>query len=360
MAFVPLSGNINEASGLQLVNEVLTTLAKQYRPQGFIYDRIVAPQLVNFNMGEYPIFDKTGYFAGGANTLVEDRAPTPIVDFDWTVGTYHCRDYRKQTLITRKEMAQAHPALRLDYSKTVGLLTQFATDRELRLANKLRAQSNGGQFTNAASTPTVKWDAGTTATPATIQNDLQSAALTVMSQTGIRPNTLVIDWQIAYAIAHDPTLQDLIKYQIGPRVVEDAVQAVLPPRLFGFNVIVADGTLYNSARPGGAMSAQGVWGHSARLMYIDPNAQWGIPSTVYAFRGRVNEGVGDAQPSAAIMPTGQAGQEPGPAGDWAIVDQWWDVDPPTLHIRAWECVDENVVAPELGVEIQNVLANPVY
>ena len=47
-------------------------------------------------------------------------------------------------------------------------------------------------------------------------------------------------------------------------------------------------------------------------------------------------------------------------GGWAIVDRWYNVDPPAEHIRAWECVDEKVVAPELGIEIQSVLANPVY
>lgn len=354
--FIPLSGNVNEPGGLQLVNEVLTTVAKQYRPQGYIYDRLVAPQLVNFNMGLYPIFDQRFFFASGGNIEVQDRAPTPAIDFDWATGTYHARDYRLRAVITRKEMAQAHPALRLDYSKTIGLLTTFATNREIRLANKLRGSANGGQFTsNTNGTYQIaggKWDANPTSAGTTnIQNDLQQAALKVMAATGIRPNTLAIDYQLAYAIANDFVIKDLLKYTVGRQVEAQGADFILPPTLFGFNVVIADGTLYNTARPGDAISLAGVWGHSARLMYVNPNAQWGIPSTVYAFRGRVNEGVGQAQPPAAILPTGQGGQEPGPAGDWAVVDQWWEMDPPVLNVRAWECVDENVVAPELGIEI---------
>ena len=344
--------------GLQVIDELLTNVAKMFRPDGYLYDQIVAPMPVQFNIGRYPVFDPSGYFAAPGNIAVADDAPTPLVDFKWSTDYYNCLDYRLQTRITRKENLQANPVLRLDYAKTVGLLTQFATAREVRLANKLRAQSNGGQFVNAAVTPSVKWDAGNATAPATIQSDLQGAALQVMKQCGKRPNTLILDFQVAYAIANDYTLKDLIKYQMGSAIVRDALQAVLPPTLFGFKVVVADGTMQNTNGPGATANLTGVWGNSARLIYTDPNAQWGQPSTVYSFRGRVNDG--PTQAPEVTMPNGDAGNEPGPSGGWAVVDRWYDIDPPAVHIRAWECVDERVVAPELGIEIQNVLASPVY
>jgi hypothetical protein len=361
MAFLPLSGNVNEPSGLQIVSDVLTNIARQYRPQGYVYDRICAPQAVNHAMGLYPIFDQGAFYTDGGNLQVEDRAPTPIIDFKWSTDNYHARNYRLSTVVTREELQQANDALRLEYSKTVGLLTVFATNRERRLAGKLLSTTNGGQLTSnggAPIVPTVKWDAGTSTTPATIQSDLQSAALQVMKATGIRPNTLVIDYQVAYAIANDYTIKDLVKYLIGTQVVEDGIQAVLPPRLFGFNVVIADGTLYNTARPEDPASLSGVWGNKARLLYVNPNAQWGIPSVAYTFRAPVTGTA--AQPPDTILPTGQAGQEPGPVGSWAIVDRWWEVDPPTTHIRVWERVDEKIVAPAAGVELDQVLANPVY
>jgi hypothetical protein len=60
------------------------------------------------------------------------------------------------------------------------------------------------------------------------------------------------------------------------------------------------------------------------------------------------------------MPSGDTGVQPSPVGGWAVVDRWWDYDPPAETIRVWESVDERVVAPELGVEIQNVLSSPAY
>ena len=44
-AFGPLSGQLETASGLQVVNEVLTTVARQFKPHGYVYDQLVAPQL---------------------------------------------------------------------------------------------------------------------------------------------------------------------------------------------------------------------------------------------------------------------------------------------------------------------------
>lgn len=353
----PYAGFQGGLLNLQFVDEVLSNVAKQFRPDGYIYDQIVSPQPVRFRSGRYPVFDPAGFFASGGNLKVADDAATPMIDFKWSHDVYLAEDYRLQTKITRAEELQANPVLKLDYSKTIGLLGVFATNRELRLANKLRAQANGGQFTIPPFTPSVKWDQGTATTPATIQADIQQAIVAQKKLCGKRVNTIVLDYEVALAIGNDYTLKDQIKYQIGPRIIAEGMAAVLPPTLFGLNVIVADDPMYNVGRPGDAQATlAGVWGNSVRLIYVPTVAAWGLPATAYSFRAPVVDGAGGTQPPATMLPTGQGGQEPGPAGDWTIVDRWWEMDPPCEHIRAWECVDERVVAPELGVEIQNVLA----
>jgi hypothetical protein len=364
----PLGGQVGYGSGLQFVDMVLSNVAKQYRPTGFLYDEIVSPMSVEYNTGRYPVFDPAYFFSTGGNLNVADKAATPVVDFQWSHDVYQCLDYRLQTIITRKEMVQAHPALRLDYSKTVGLLTQFALNREVRLATKLQSTTSGGQFTNAdATTPTVKWDAGVSGTEATIQKDLQTAALTVYKTCGRWPNTLIINKQIALAIAADFTVRETIKYLVGPTVVREGGGAgtsgnygILPDTLYGFRVLVADGTLYNKNRPGQSASLTDIWGNQARLVYRPDTPEWGIPAKVYSFRGRVLDGAADTQPPATVLPTGDGGAEPGGSGGWAVVDRWWDYDPPAEHIRAWECVDERVVAPETGIVIPTVVTAANY
>lgn len=362
MAELALAGG---PAGLQLVDLVLSNLARQYRPHGFIYDDIVAPQPVEFNHGKYPIFELAKFFNATGQAQVADDAGTPIVDAAYSTAPYACEDYRLRTRITRKERLQAHPALHLDVSKTTMLLGIMALEREQRLANKLRSEGNGGKFTAAAVKPGKKWDLGTEKEPAEIQKDLQKAGQKVYKQTGLRPNTLIITEEIALAISQDPTIQQLIRYLAGVDFVTSGNitgdsrlmsvaggSAVLPKKLFGFDVLCADGVLVNTTPGGTTTNLNEVWGNTARLVYINKNAAWGIPTVAYSFKGKVTGDVTD-QPAATISE-----QEPGGSGSWAVVDRWIEPDPPAENIRAWECVDENIVAPEAGIEIEEVLEHP--
>ena len=351
--FSPLNGGVNAATGIQIVPD-LSTIARQFKPHGYVYDQLVAPMQVAKKFGKFPVFNPADYFANPGNLRVGDRAQTPEVNFGYSTEVYEAEPYRLQTTITREEENQAADVLRLRYSKTIGLLTQFATAREARLAAVLRAETNGGKLSNAGQTPAKTWDTGTKSSEAEIQKDIQKAIYTVYKATGVKPNTLVLTQGMALAIANDFTLKEIIKYRVGPEFVAAGQQVLLPPTLFGLKVVITEGVLYNQGRPGDAASLTDTWGNSARVLYCDPNAQWGVPSVVYCFRAPVTEG--STEPPSTIMP--QAGNEPGPASGWAVVDQWWDYDPPVWHIRAWESVDERVVAPTLGVEIENVLANP--
>lgn len=367
--YAPLSGQVTYGAGLQLVDEVLTNVAKQFVPDGYLYEKIVQSFPVAHRFGRYPVFDPAAFFSTGGALEVADFAPTPVIDFNWSHDNFAAVVRRLQTFITQEEALQAHAALRLDYSKTRGLLKVFANNRENRLAVRLRAQSNGGQITNAVITPAVKWDAGTSGAPATIQQDIQNGLLVAMKAAGMRPNTIVMDYEIALAIANDFTLKQQIQYRIGEQILSNQLAddwaqngnggGILPAKLFGLNVLVADGTLQNQARPGQAMSVSGIWGQSARLVYIpDGPPQWGVPATAYSFRAPISDI--SHQPPQAIMPSGQAGQEPGASGDWALVDRWWDYDPPAEHIRVRECVDERIVAPELGIEIGSTLTPTAF
>lgn len=358
-AYTPLSQGVGTVPGLQIVDEVSTNLARFYTPHGFVYSDIVAAQNVVYNVGEYPVFDPRSLFANGPSNLnVSDDAPTPIIDVNYALAAYSTKDYRLSTQLTRKEMVQAHPALRIDYVKTTNLLNNFALNKEFRLAQLLLPTNLGGSLTQTAlQAPAVTWDTGTSGSPASIQQDIQNAMIAQYKVTGVRPNTLVIDLEVAMAIGNDFTVKDQIKFLMGVESLSGGWSANLPPKLYGLNVVIADGTLYNQGRPGDPLNLGSVWGNYARVMYCNPNAEWGQPSVAYALRGRITDGAGDAQPPATILPTDQGGQEPGAPGQSVIVDRWWSMDPPVEHIRVWENVVEQLVAPDLCTVIGPVLSS---
>lgn len=351
--FEPLAGG---PDALQQLNPILTKLALLYRPHGFAYEKIVNNFPVRWKSGQYPEFDMSDFYASQDGRPIPDDASTPIIDFKTRMALYHALPYRKRVRITREEQNNAHPALRLKESKITGLLDVFAGEREVRLAKKLRHTANGGQLTGGHFEPTVKWDKGTKASEATIQADITKAKQESYKKTGKMPNTLVLTELVAEAIALDFTLKDQLKFTLGMRQIAEG-PGILPEKLFGLNVIVIGGAQTNTAAPGEATNLEEIWGKSVRVLYIDSSETWGNPSVAYGFRAPVlsPEGEGGFQQSTAVTAPGPSASEPNGSNSFVVVDQWAEPDPPANNYRVWECVDERIVAPELGVEIENVL-----
>lgn len=349
MALENLGGG---SDALQIIEPVLTELAVQYRPHGFAYDQLVTNFPVRFDMGQYPIFDLAGFYASGDSRPIADDAETPIINFKYELGKYHAQNYRKRVRVTRQDENQAHPALRLVESKITGLLDVFAGEREKRLAELLRVTANGGQLTTTVVKPSVKWDKGTSGSPATIQEDVKTAVQEVYKKTGKRPNTIVMTALVAEAIALDFTLKDQLKYTMGMAQISEG-PGILPDRLFGLKTIIVDGVQTNTAQGGATASLEEIWSDSVRVLYVDPNAAWGTPSIAYGFRAPV---LGGFEQSTAVTAPGPSVTEPDAGAQYIVVDRWAEPDPPANNYRVWEKVDERIVAPQLGAEIEDVLS----
>lgn len=315
------------ARELQLVDPVLSTIARAYRPEGFVYHQLAPTIPVEVDAGLYPVFPKSFWFRQLSNGKVSDRAETPEVDFEFSTTPYLCEDYRLAASITRKERRQAHPSLRLEEQKLQLVLNQMAMNRESRLAGKLRNVANGGLLDGGTSSPAQKWLASNDA--ATIEADIKTGKVSVYQRTGKVPNVIVIPYLVACEVALQADIREIMKYTInGQKIIIDG-EELLPKTIWGMRVVIPKGVLTDPAREGAAESTTmpEVWSDHVRLLYVDRNAGWGIPSVAYSFKSLPEE-----------------------------VDKWRDDDPPVDHVRAWECVTEEVCAPELGYELSDVLA----
>jgi hypothetical protein len=319
----------NRALGLQVVDPVLTTIARLYEPKGFIYNQLVSRIPVSLMSGLYPVFDDA-YWLGSASLVqdakVKDRAPSKEVDFEWSTEAYVAAEYALKVSLTDLERAQAHPALRLERNKTRYLERMMQLVREVRLAALLNTIDAGGELDNAHdATPSTNWDQDT----ATIEADLKSGVLTVYDAIGNVPNALVIPYKVAYAMAVQEDIRAILQYQITGQA-QSFIQLgsrVLPNQLHGMNVIIPTGARRNVAREGAAKSVTEIWGDEVRALYIDADAGWGEPATVYKFEH--------------TAPT---------------ITRWSIVDPDVDYIREKERVVEKVVAPTSAFIWKDVLS----
>lgn len=314
------------ARDLQIVDQVLTNVARAYRPTGFVYDQVAPRLAVAAESGRYPTWSIDSFFGdetdSGSITKVSDRAATPEVSFEWSTDTYFCEDYRLKFSVTEKERRQAHAALHLETAKLNGLLDRMAIRREVRLATALTdSGTTGGQLTGGTSAPT-NWDQDT----ATIEADIKTGALAVRAKIGRMTNTILMDLKVAYAVAVQQDIREILKYTVpGDRILLEGA-GILPAQLHRHQVLVAD-SIRNTAAYGSTASLSPIWSDDVRLLYVDSNAGWGVPSVAYSFSA--------------------FGEQ---------VDRWRENDPPVDYVRAWEDCVEKVCAPDAGYTLTAVLS----
>lgn len=316
----------NRPGALQVYDPVLSNLARMYRPVGFIADQLVADIPVSTLSGQYPVFTEDFWFQNDVDTLIVDRAPSKEVDFEWSTDTYLCEEHGLKVSITELERQQAISQLRLERNKTEFLAHRMRLAKEIRVAALLNTQDNGGGLDNTMdNTPSVNWDQAT----ATIEDDIKGGVLAVYDAIGLAPNTIVIPYKVAYAMAVQEDIRAILANQMSgsnPSFLELGSR-VLPGVIHGMKVIVPMGAQKNPNREGGATSRSEIWSDDVRLLYVDQNAEWGIPSVAYRFvhtRPRVTR--------------------------WSIVDP--DVD----YVRQMERFDEKIVADKAGYVLHSVLS----
>jgi hypothetical protein len=334
-----MADQLRDPNGLQVIDPILTNIALRYLPQGFIYDEIVAHMPVSKNAGQYPVWSREDLLRDDVESKVDQRAETPEIDASYSMANYLLQSYRLKVSITPEERQQAATELKVEETKLKLLLARMALRKERRLAGALRKTTNGGQLTLGGGV-TKKWGEK----EATIELDIKAARKAVYDFTGQHADTMVINWDVAYAMALDPAIREIVKYTIDANLILSKGEALLPKVLHGLNVVIADGTKFNSARKGGAETLTNVWDDNVILLKRGTDGEWGEPATVYSLEGQV-----------AATNEGRTNRSQSAGGGAVVVDKWATADPPVDYVRAWEKKQEKVVAADVGYEIADVL-----
>lgn len=310
---------------LQIYDPVLTGLARKYKPEGFIGDQLLADIGVDTLSGQYPTFPKSFWFQNDVDNEVTDRTPAKEIDFEWSLDTYLAREYALKVSYSDLEMQQAHSALRLERQKTEFLTHRMTLAHEVRVAALLRKTTNGGGL-NLGATPGTNWDQDT----ATIELDIKGGVLAIYDATGMLPNTAVIPYKVAYAMAMQEDIRAILRSDATGKGV-DYIQLgsrILPATIHGMKVIIPQGAQIDTTREGSPTeSISEIWGDHVRLLYVNGGAGWGTPSVAYKLNHTNKK-----------------------------VTRWRTVDPDVNYVREMERYGLKVVAPDCGYELTALLS----
>jgi hypothetical protein len=316
----------NRARALQVIDPFLSTVARRYKSEGFVADRLLPRIKVTKLSGQYPVFDRNYWFSEQTDNKGSDRAPSREVDYEWSLDTYLCEEYKLKTNLTDLEVDQAEPELRLRQSKAEFLAQQMNLSAEIRAATVLTDSGTaGGQLTGGTAAAAAAWD---TITTTSIESDIQTAKFAIFDKIGIDPNTIVIPYKVAYGVAMNTEVRKIIAYEIQGGNGQSMLRLgdrLLPPVFHGMNVIVPKAQK-TATKEGNSGTLSAVWGEDVRLLWIDPSASWGQPTVAYRLEHTPR-----------------------------TVTRWREIDPDREVIRELERLDEKCVAPDAGSTITNCL-----
>ena len=177
--------DITNRSG-QLVDPVLTEIARRYRPTGFVADTVSPRITVKKESGKFPVWNSTDFFRTDVDLKRPDRAAVKRVTTYTTLDSYLCEEYALGTDISERERNNSDDLLALEESKINLIMDRLALAREVRIATKLPKTANGGKLTSGAA-PSNNWNVDA----ATIEDDVVLAKESIWDLIGLEPNAIL-------------------------------------------------------------------------------------------------------------------------------------------------------------------------
>ena len=235
--------------------------------EAFSAGTYVGPQLfpvvpVGKQSDVYYVINKGAWLRLPTSTLRAPKTRPRRVEFTVTSDTYFAHNYALAGENAFEVLANADNAIALRQRTTRKVVGDLMGDMEVRIANKVTSISNIGS--GVLLTGANKWSDYAGSDPIA---DITSGHAFIRSNTGIRANTLLLDYDTHQTVRRHPVLLDMYKYTQGGFVNEAELKEV-------FNVgrlIVAD-AIRDASTEGQAASMVNIWGNNALLCYVNPAA----------------------------------------------------------------------------------------
>lgn len=287
------------------IDQALTNMSVAYMQitESFISDRVFPKIPVRKQSDVYFVYDKGDFFR---DEMRERAASSESVGGEYGVAAaspYYCKQYSFHKDVTEQERANSDNPLNCDQDATDFVTQKALIKRESRWASDYFATGKWGtEYDGVDSTPAsdekVKWDISTS-TPI---EDITNEIVLMASQTGFKPNTLVLGPKVLYALKNHPDILDRIKYTQRGIVTSDILAA-----LFEVDRILVPWGVVNTANQEATDDIDFIMGNHALLMYVNPRPAIKQPSAGYTFTWTGFDGAGEFGNRIVRLPMDQLG-----------------------------------------------------
>lgn len=268
------------ASQARVVNPVLSSVAQGYQNGAMVADKLFPIVTVDQRGGNVIQFSKEHFMLYGSQ-----RAPgenTKRIQTGYSSTTYALKDYGLEGKVPWEVMQEAaavpgidegrraiyvvSEAMALGYEKTCADLALNASN--YAASNKLTTLAGATLWSDFASS-----------TSQPVQN-VETAKEAIRTQTGKRPNTMVMGAAVFAQLKQHPIVRDFIKYTQRSVATPELLAA-----LFGIEQVYVGDAIYSNDA---GTTMTDVWGKSVVLAYTAPASirEMGTPTYGYGYQLR--------------------------------------------------------------------------
>lgn len=208
----------------------------------------------------YYTIPKGAWLRNPGSTLRAPKASPRRVEFDVSTDNYFAQNYALAVENPFELIANADNPIMLRQRSARKVVEDLMRDMELRIANQVTSISNIGS--GVVLTGSNKWSDYLSSDPVA---DVSTGTAFIRSQTGIIPNTLLLDWDTYQMVRRHPVILDMFKYTQGG-LANDAELV----EVFKVQRLLISNAIRNGANEGAANSIMNIWGNNALLCYVDP------------------------------------------------------------------------------------------
>jgi hypothetical protein len=272
------------------IDRALTNMSVAYMQDemSFIADRVFPKVPVRKQSDVYFTYNKGDFFRNEARVR---GGGTESVGGEYGVEAtdpYYCKVHAFHKDVNEQERANQDEPLMADQDAMDFVTQKMLIKRETDWAAKFFVTGVWGtEITGVDATPTsaqsLKFDSDSSDPIKTVTNQIVAMA----SQTGYRPNTLVMSPHVFYALKNHADILDRIKYTQKGIVTSDLLAT-----LFEVERVFVPWAVVNDANQGADDDIDFIMGKHMLLCYVNPRPALKKPSAGYTFTWTGFEGSG--------------------------------------------------------------------
>lgn len=264
-----------------------TSVAYMQDASAFIADKVFPIVKVKRQSDVFYVYSKADFMRDEAQVR---GAGTESAGGDYGVEAsdpYYCRKHAFHKDVTPEERANYDEPLNADQDASDFVTQKMLIRREMEWASKFfKSGIWGTEIEGAASASSGKVIYWNSATSDPI-GDVTSASVQMASETGYRPNVLVLSPFVFNALKNHEDILDRIKYTQKGIVTTDLLAT-----LFEVDKVLVAWGVVNTAEKGAKENIGFIMGKHALLCYAAPSAALKKPSAGYIFAWTGLEGSG--------------------------------------------------------------------